>query len=83
MTVAEIAWKKFTETFGEATALHWKHGDRDTIIKLIRRSRELLDDYRDELPRGRTAAEQAFPRAVEAFVAQIEQMEIELSVTRH
>ena len=34
-------------------------------MKLIRRSRELLDDYYDELPRGRTPAEQAFARAVE------------------
>ena len=83
VTTAEIAWKKFTETFGEAIALHWQHGDRATILKLIGRARELLQDYYDELPRGRTPAEQAFPRAVEAFVAQLEQMEIELGVTRH
>ena len=60
MTTAEIAWRKFTETFGEAIALHWKQATAIPIVKLIRRSRELLDDYYDELPRGRTPAEQVF-----------------------
>ena len=83
MTAGEIAWRKFTETYGEAMKLHSEHGDRDTIVNLIQRARELLQDYREELPRGRTPAEQAFPRAVEAFAAQLEEMERELSVTRH
>lgn len=78
VTTAEIAWRRFTETFGEAIALHWEHGDRDTVIELIRRSRELLHDYYDELSRGRTPAEQAFPLAVETFANQLEQMEIEI-----
>ena len=75
--------KKFTETFGGAIALHWEHGDRDTMLKLMARSRELLDDYYDELPRGRTPAEQVLPRAVETIATQLEQMEIELGVARH
>jgi hypothetical protein len=83
VTTAEIAWRRFNETFGDAIALHWAHGDRDRIIKLLQRARELLQDYRDELPPGRSPAEQAFPRAVETFVTQIEEMERELGVTRH
>lgn len=79
----EIAWRRFTDAFGEAIALHWKHGDQDTIIKLIRRSRELLDDYRNELPSGRTFAAQVLWRTVETFANQLEQMEIELGVARH
>ena len=82
-TAGEIAWRRFTEAFGEAIVLHWQHGDRDTILKLIGRARELLQEYYDELPRGRTRAEQALPLAVEAFVAQIEEMERELRVKRH
>lgn len=40
--------------------LHSEHGDRDTIVKLIQRARELLQDYRDELPRGRTLPSKRF-----------------------
>ena len=65
MTAGEIAWRRFTEVFGEAIKLHSEHGDRDTIVKLIRRARELLQDFYDELPRGHTPAEQAVPRAME------------------
>jgi len=83
LNAGEIAWRKFNETFGDAIALHWAHGDRDTVIKLLQRARELLQDYRDEVPRGRTPGEQAFPIAVESFVAQIEEMERELGVTHH
>ena len=83
MTSGEIPWGAFTGVFGEAIALHWDHGDRDAILKLMERARELLSDYYDELPRGRTRAEQALPRAVETFVAQLEQMQKELGVTRH
>ena len=82
MTVVELTWRRFTETFGEAIVLHWEHRNRDTILKLMARARELLQDHYDELPRARTPAEQALPRAVESFIAQLEQMEIELGVTR-
>jgi hypothetical protein len=83
MTAGEIAWKKFTQAFGEAIKLHGEHGDRKTIIKLIERARELLREFYDELPRGRTPAEQAVPRAVETFVDQLEQIEKEIGVTRN
>jgi hypothetical protein len=83
VTTAGIAWEKFTETFGEAIAVHWKHGDRDAIVKLIRRSRELLDDYRDELPRGSTLGAQVLRQVAENFAYQLELMEIELGITRH
>ena len=71
VTTIELAWKKFTETLGEAIALHWEHGNRDTILKLMTRARELLQDYYDELSSGRTPAKQAFPLAVETLVVQL------------
>jgi hypothetical protein len=78
-----IAWRRFAKAFDEAMKLHGEHGDRETIVKLIRRARELLQHFYDELPRGRTPAEQAFPRAVETLVAQLEQIEKAISVRRN